>query len=107
MRLRSWCLVLLSGLLAFSLMSCSGGGGDAEGNSGSTLDPTFGSEGKVLTDIGSNTPDVAFGMLIQPGDGKAVVVGQTSNGANDDFAIVRYTTAGALDPAFGTGGRCC
>jgi uncharacterized delta-60 repeat protein len=37
-------------------------------------------------------------------DGKLVVAGYSVNGPNDDFALVRYTTNGALDLTFGTGG---
>ena len=38
-------------------------------------------------------------------DGKIVVAGSSSNGSNYDFALVRYTTNGALDTSFGTGGK--
>jgi uncharacterized delta-60 repeat protein len=64
-----------------------------------SLDPTFGSAGKVLTDFGSDSDDDAGALVIQP-DGKLVVAG-TSNG---DFALARYLPNGALDPTFGSGG---
>jgi len=53
-----------------------------------TLDTSFGSTGKVITAIGSNT-DVANSAALQP-DGKIVVAGYCSNGSNDDFCLARY-----------------
>jgi uncharacterized delta-60 repeat protein len=67
------------------------------------LDPTFGSGGEVATAIGSSY-DVANAVAIQS-DGRILAVGQSSNGSNADFALVRYTTSGALDPSFGSGGK--
>lgn len=64
---------------------------------GGSLDPTFGTGGLVVTDLGST--EVIRAMVIQP-DGKIVVAGAT--GA--DFALARYDSSGALDPGFGTGG---
>jgi uncharacterized delta-60 repeat protein len=67
-----------------------------------TLDPSFNGTGKVTTAIGPGT-DAAYGMAIQS-DGKIVAVGQSSNGTNDDFGVVRYTIDGTLDATFnGTG----
>ena len=37
--------------------------------------------------------------------GRVVVVGQTSNQLNPDFAIARYTDHGTLDSSFGNGGK--
>ena len=42
-------------------------------------------------------------MAIQT-DGKIVVVGYADNGADNDFAMVRYNPDGALDTTFGNGG---
>jgi uncharacterized delta-60 repeat protein len=67
------------------------------------LDPTFGSGGVVTTPIGPDV-DSAYGVAVQS-DGKIVVVGRSSNGSNLDFAVVRYTTTGALDSTFGSGGK--
>jgi len=64
------------------------------------LDNTFDTDGKVTTDIGSSTNDSANSVAIQS-DGAIVVAGTSAN----DFAIVRYTSAGALDTGFGTGGK--
>jgi uncharacterized delta-60 repeat protein len=71
-------------------------------NPNGTLDTTFNSTGKVMTSFGS-TQDLARGIAID-GSGDIVVVGNTSNGTNTDFAIARYTPLGALDTTFnGTG----
>ncbi|MFN8442691.1 MAG: hypothetical protein U0175_18090 [Caldilineaceae bacterium] len=51
-------------------------------NTDGSLDPTFGSNGKVFTDFGY---DQAFDLLLQP-DGRFVVSGRM----NDNFAVARY-----------------
>jgi uncharacterized delta-60 repeat protein len=65
------------------------------------LDTSFGSGGKVTTAIGAGGygQDVAI-----DGSGRIVVAGYSSNGTDDDFAVVRYTASGALDTTFGSGG---
>jgi uncharacterized delta-60 repeat protein len=73
-----------------------------------TLDTTFDSDGKALTDIAADW-DEANAVAIQPGDGKIVVVGgaivPNAIGWFHDFALVRYDTAGGLDAGFGAGGK--
>jgi uncharacterized delta-60 repeat protein len=65
------------------------------------LDPSFGG-GTVLTSIGTTAR--AYGLVVQP-DGKTVAVGHTSaSQSNLDFALVRYSLDGTLDPGFGNGG---
>jgi len=66
------------------------------------LDRSFGSEGKVLTPVGSFS-DQANAVAIQS-DGKIVAAGSTYNGSDVDLALVRYDTYGHLDNAFGSGG---
>jgi len=61
------------------------------------LDTTFGTNGKVTTDIRSYNS--ARALAIQS-DGKIVVAGEVSIGG-DDFAVVRYNTDGSLDSTFG------
>ncbi len=65
-----------------------------------SLDPTFGGDGMVFTDV---TPeaDVPFGLAIQ-GDGNIVVAGGGALGNKSDpkFALVRYQRDGSLDPTF-------
>jgi len=67
------------------------------------LDPAFGENGIVLTDI-RNGDDHAYALTIQP-DGKIVAAGNTNNGSDNDFAIIRYTESGTFDPDFGAGGK--
>jgi uncharacterized delta-60 repeat protein len=67
-----------------------------EGNG--TLDPSFDGDGMVLTEIPRGLV-IGYAVAIQP-DGKIVVAGR----AGRRFALARYDTDGALDPAFGDGG---
>jgi uncharacterized delta-60 repeat protein len=67
-----------------------------------SLDLSFGTGGIVTTDFGSSA-DLGNSVAIQT-DGKLVVAGYSIIGTNDEFALVRYTTNGALDLTFGTGG---
>ena len=63
------------------------------------LDTTFNTTGKVTTAIGSGN-DYIYGVALQT-DGKIVAGGYSNNGSNNDFALVRYTTAGAVDDLSG------
>jgi len=72
-------------------------------NTDGTPDTTFGTGGKVTTDIGGSG-DYAYAVAIQS-DGKIVVAGTSSNGTNNDFAVVRYNTDGTLDTTFDTDGK--
>ncbi len=66
-------------------------------NANGTPDLTFnpGSGGRFLLDLGGT--DFATAVVIQP-DTNIVVAG--SGGASADFAVIRLTPAGALDPTF-------
>jgi uncharacterized delta-60 repeat protein len=70
-----------------------------------SLDTTFGSTGKVTTDIGG-IDDYAHAVARQ-GDGKIVAAGYSYNRTNynSTFALVRYNMDGSLDTAFGTNGK--
>ena len=70
---------------------------------GGELDPAFGAGGTVTTAIGTGV-DLANSVAVQA-DGRIVAAGYSSNGADDDFAVVRYLANGALDTSFGTGGK--
>src|SRR5687768_8077944 len=67
-----------------------------------SLDPTFGTGGKVMTDFGSTDEGLAVALQ---SDGKIVVVGKSYDGSNFDFALARYNSDGSLDTTFGTNGR--
>jgi uncharacterized delta-60 repeat protein len=62
---------------------------------GGKFDPSFGTQGQVMTDFGG--ADVARAVVRLP-DGRFVVVG----GSGQDFAVARYTFKGDLDGTFGT-----
>jgi len=67
-------------------------------NSNGSLDNGFGTNGKVLVDIGFQ--DKTGSMVVQP-DGKIVVAGRDVS----DFVILRFNIDGTLDSAFGNGGK--
>ena len=68
-------------------------------NANGSLDTTFGTGGKVTTDIGGI--DSGKAIAIQS-DGKIVAAG---TGGASGSALVRYNTNGSLDTTFGTGGK--
>jgi len=72
-------------------------------NSNGSLDTTFGTSGRVTTDIGSPYEE-ATAVAVQP-DGKIVVAGGAVFGLFNDFVLVRYNSNGTLDTTFGTGGK--
>jgi uncharacterized delta-60 repeat protein len=72
-------------------------------NANGTLDNSFGTGGKLTTPIG-NGHDYGLSVAIQS-DGKIVAAGYSSNGSNNDFAVVRYNSNGTLDTGFGTTGK--
>jgi uncharacterized delta-60 repeat protein len=68
------------------------------------LDAAFGTDGKVLTPVGSSS-DTAYAIAVQA-DGKIVLAGSTtSEDTGLDFALVRYLPDGRLDAEFGEGGK--
>ena len=71
-------------------------------NTNGTLDPTFGTGGKVITSIGPND-DFVKSLAIQA-DGKLLVGGEGRTGSSSSFTLVRYKTNGSLDPLFGING---
>jgi uncharacterized delta-60 repeat protein len=72
-------------------------------NSDGSLDTSFDSDGKVITQIGVRT-DIAFDIKIQT-DGKIVLAGFSNQGLNnDEFALVRYNPNGSLDTTFDSDG---
>ena len=72
-------------------------------NTNGSLDSTFDTDGKVTTPVGSSD-DFGYAVALQS-DGKIVVAGQSDNGANVDFALVRYNTNGSLDSTFDADGK--
>jgi len=71
-------------------------------NPDGSLDTTFGSGGRLVTDIG-NPNDEAVSVAIDA-NGKIIVAGTTSS-RNGDFATVRYLQDGSFDTTFGGTGK--
>jgi uncharacterized delta-60 repeat protein len=72
-------------------------------NRNGTLDASFGSGGKVLTDFAGNV-DRASALVLQR-DGKLVAAGETRTASASGFALARYNRDGSLDARFGTRGE--
>lgn len=68
-----------------------------------TLDPSFGSNGVVVTDQVSTADDAAHSIALQP-DGKIIAGGLAYIPVSPDFALVRYLPNGSPDPSFGVSG---
>ena len=68
-------------------------------NPNGSIDTGFGTRGGVLTNFGSSPNATAFALAIQ-GNGDIIAAGQ----AGTSLALSRYSTAGKLDTAFGSGG---
>ena len=71
--------------------------------SAGALDAAFDSDGKVTVAVGSGD-DVGRAVAIAS-DGDIVVAGTSHNGSDEDMAVVRLTSAGALDAAFDSDGK--
>lgn len=67
-----------------------------------SLDTTLDGDGKLTTAIGPRD-DRAYGVAVQA-DGKILLGGESWNGSNYDFALVRYNVDGSLDTTFGVAG---
>jgi uncharacterized delta-60 repeat protein len=72
-------------------------------NANGTLDGTFGTGGKVITDFGGPN-EIALGVAVRS-DGKIIAVGRTFVSARTAFAVARYNSNGTLDTGFGSGGK--
>ena len=68
-------------------------------NTNGDLDTTFGTDGIVITKIGT-LDDYITSLAIQS-NGEIVAAGYTYNGNDYDFALARYFPNGALDNSFG------
>jgi uncharacterized delta-60 repeat protein len=76
-------------------------------NSNGTLDSTFGSNGKVIEDVGDD--DSAFGVRLQQfgAEQRIVVTGSTgfTAGGGKDIVVLRYSANGSLDQTFNGNGK--
>src|SRR5215470_1863395 len=66
-----------------------------------TIDPTFGTGGKVTTDFGGSS--AARTVAVQA-NGQILAAGVAVVNGITDFALARYNSDGTLDASFGTGG---
>lgn len=77
-------------------------------NADGTLDTSFGSGGKVRSDLFGSSADVATSIALQD-DGKIVLAGSTAKTGSTGFptsvALARYDSAGALDASFDGDGK--
>jgi uncharacterized delta-60 repeat protein len=71
-------------------------------NTDGSLDSTFGSGGRVVSDFGGG--DFATAVALQS-DGKIVVGGLCQLVGGQDWLIARYNSNGVLDTTFGNGGN--
>jgi len=72
-------------------------------NSNGTLDTSFGTKGKIIQPIGSDS-DFGDSLAIQP-DGKILLGGSCLNVSNSDFCIARFNSNGTIDTTFGSSGK--
>ncbi|RDB06868.1 3-coathanger stack domain-containing protein [Runella aurantiaca] len=72
-------------------------------NPDGTLDTGFDADGYAVTPVGTSH-DFGQALAIQS-DGKIVVSGYSSNGSNNDFALIRYNPNGSLDTQFSGDGK--
>ena len=100
--------IVVAGVAGLGLLSDEGNYVVARYTSTGALDNTFGGDangdstpdGYVITDVGSNTFDQAYAVAVLSDD-KILAAGH----GGDDIALLRYTSAGALDTTFDTDGK--
>jgi uncharacterized delta-60 repeat protein len=71
-------------------------------NSDGSIDKQFGNSGVTITDAGSDA-DILSAVALLP-NGQIIAGGQTVRNSANDFALIRYTSAGKVDPSFGQNG---
>ena len=97
-------------VVGFATRAVTTGSGDfalARYNANGTLDSSFGSAGKLTTDIAGGI-DIAHNVIVLQGTGAILVsgAGTTAGDAGLDHAgLARYDTNGVLDASFGSGGK--
>src|SRR5262249_55635336 len=72
-------------------------------NSDGTLDLSFGTGGKLTTQVGI-AYDYANSVAVMP-NGKILVAGPSQQGNEDKYAILRYLPNGSLDGSYGIEGK--
>ncbi len=69
-----------------------------------TLDPSFGSGGRLSLDFSGGSFDQAYSMALQA-NGRILLAGVSDSAGDYDFAVVRLLANGTLDASYGQGGR--
>lgn len=72
-------------------------------NADGTLDTSFDSDGKAITNIGTKD-DTGYGLALQS-DGKILVTGLTQDGVAIHIGLVRFNSNGQLDNTFDNDGK--
>lgn len=73
-------------------------------NTDGSIDNTFGTGGKVTTNISGTSNDAASRVLLQA-DGKIVIIGSGGTDMFNANVVARYNTDGSLDNSFDTDGK--
>src|SRR6266542_2214446 len=76
-------------------------------NADGTLDTSFGSGGRTVTDF-NRAYDEAFAVALQPqasAPSKILVAGMVQSAKGDEFGLARYNADGTLDTTFGSKGK--
>jgi uncharacterized delta-60 repeat protein len=76
-------------------------------NADGSLDASFGTGGKVTTNVGPGSTDDDLEHLVIQTTGKILVGGSVAATAlqvDSDFLVARFNADGSLDPSFGAGG---
>jgi uncharacterized delta-60 repeat protein len=68
------------------------------------LDTTFGTGGKTIVDVGTNTTELG-GTMALDASGNVYLSGTTAASGPSQFAVVRLNHTGAIDNGFGANGR--
>jgi len=97
--------ILVAGEANFNGPNHTGDFAIARYNQDGSLDNSFGTGGKIITDFFGYS-DRADGIAVEA-DGKIIVAGTSGDGNSNgfDFAMVRYNSDGSFDNSFGNGGK--
>lgn len=87
----------VAGTVAFDI-------GLARYNQDGSLDTSFDSDGRVVTDVSSGSDDDAHAVAVHP-DGRIIAGGWSKVGATYSGVLVRYTPSGGLDTSFDGDGK--
>ena len=68
------------------------------------LDPSFGANGKVVIDISGNSYDDGYSLQLD-NLGNIYIAGWSNANGSNDFAVIKLTPVGDLEPSFGANGK--